>query len=384
VETTIATTPGELDALAARWDAIPVASPHGSRPLFTLVLRVLGDRGRPHVLLIERADRAPILVVARVERRPIRVKAGYRTLISAQARWLVVVAGGVVGAESAEDQLIVLRSLTACLRRGDADILQLSKVLAGSPLHRAAATHLTWLRRGHGSAPQKHHISDLSEGFDALVARKSKRTRLRVRKRLQRLADTEVKLSVRPVGSDDEEADVVRILDAITVKSYQRGIGVGFADDALHRAFIRWAITGGPYRIWLLSIDCAPVAHLSGLLHDRTFHLFDTAFDGALAEEEPGSILLTHVLRELADDPDVHAFDYGYGDALYKQQMGDDSWDEIDMLFFAARPRALTLNLLSAGVAATVTLGKRVLGGDRVAALRRRERAQAAKPAGRA
>ncbi|MBG0563927.1 GNAT family N-acetyltransferase [Actinoplanes aureus] len=374
---TIATTTGELDALAARWDAFAVSSPHASRPLFSLVLHTLGDRGRPHVLFIEEAGRDPILVVARVERRPFRVKAGYRTLLSARARWLVVVAGGVVGAESAEDHRRVLRALSACLRRGDADILQLSKVPLDSPLHRAAA-------QASRSAPQKHHLSDLSEGFDALVARKSKRTRLRVRKRLQRLGDAGAKLAVRRVGADDEEADVVRILDAITSHSYQRGIGVGFADDDLHRAFIRWAIAGDPYRIWLLSIDGTPVAHLSGLLHARTFHLFDTAFDGAHAEDEPGSILLTRVLQELADDPQVDAFDYGYGDALYKQQMSDESWDETDLLFFAARPRALTLKLLNAGAAAMAALGKRVLGGERVAALRRRERAQAANPAGRA
>jgi hypothetical protein len=64
--------------------------------------------------------------------------------------------------------------------------------------------------------------------------------------------------------------------------------------------------------------------------------------------------------------------------------MSDESWDETDLLFFAARPRALTLKLLNAGAAAMAALGKRVLGGERVAALRRRERAQAANPAGRA
>ena len=377
---TVATTPGELTALAARWDALAVDSPHASRPLFTLVLQTLDDRGRPHVLLIEDEGRDPILVVARVEHRPFRVRAGYRTLFTAPARWLVVVAGGVVGARSDEDHRLVLRALEAGLRRGDADILQLSKVPVGSPLHRAAAQH----RRVSAPAPQTHHTSDLSGGFDALVARKSKRTRLRIRKRLQRLGDAEAKVGVRRVGADDEVADVVRTLDAITAHSYQRGIGVGFADDALHRAFIRWAIDGEPYRIWLLSLDGTPVAHLSGLIHARTFHLFDTAFDGAHAEEEPGSLLLTRVLQELAGDPEVDAFDYGYGDALYKQQMSDRSWDETDLLLFATRPRALTLNLLNTGATAAVRLGKRVLGGQRVAALRRRERAQATNPAGHA
>jgi CelD/BcsL family acetyltransferase involved in cellulose biosynthesis len=183
-------------------------------------------------------------------------------------------------------------------------------------------------------------------------------------------------MAVRQVGPDDDVTEVVRTLDAIAANSYQRGIGVGFADDELHRALVRWAVEDGPYRVWLLSIDGAPVAYLNGVTHNRTFHLFETAFDGARSDDEPGGILLARVLEELAGDPDVDVFDYGYGDAQYKQSMSDASWDETDMLFFAARPRALSLNLLSTGAAGAVALGKRLLGGERVAALRRRARAQ--------
>jgi CelD/BcsL family acetyltransferase involved in cellulose biosynthesis len=373
---TIATTPGDLSALAARWDEYATGSPHASHALFGLVHEASGDRSRPHVLLIEERGRKPILVVARLEHRPIGVKAGYRTLFTAQARWLVVVDGGILGAESTDDHRVVLKVLTAALHRGGADILQLSKVTVGSQLHRAAARHLAWYRRGHGSTPQKHHTTDLGTGFDSLLARRSKGTRWRIRKRLRRLHDPEAKVAVRQLGSDDDVPEVVRTLDAITANSYQRGIGVGFVDDELHRALIGWAIDGGPYRVWVLTVDGTPVAYLDGLVHRGTFHLFETAFDSAHSDDEPGGILLAAVLEELAGDPDVHAFDYGYGDAQYKLSLSDTSWDEIDMLFFAARPRALSLNLLNTGAAGAVAVVKRILGGERVAALRRRERAQ--------
>ncbi|NMO57798.1 GNAT family N-acetyltransferase [Actinoplanes sp. TBRC 11911] len=368
------TTATDLETLADTWRRFEIVSPHASLELFTVVHDALGEQ--PHVLLLEEDGREPILVVARVERRPVRVKAGYRTLFTAPARWLVVVAGGIVGARTADDYRAVMRALTASLRRGDADILQLSKVPVDGPLAEVAASHLSWLRRGHGAAPQVHHTSDLSGGLDSLLSRRSKGTRWRIRKRLKKLGDPEAKMSVRRIGPDDAEDDVVRILDSIASGSYQRGIGVGFADDPLHRAFVRWAIAGGAYKIWLLSLEGTPVAYLNGLTHHGTFHLFETAFDAARADDEPGAILLARVLQELADDPAVDGFDYGYGDAQYKSSMSDASWDETDVLFFAARPRALSLNLLNTGAATAVGLGKRVLGGERVAAMRKRKRAE--------
>jgi hypothetical protein len=373
---TVATTPDQLDAIAASWDQIPIASPHASRSLFTVVQRVSDGTSRPHVMLIENDGRPPILVVARVERRPLHVKAGYRVLFTAPARWLVVVAGGVVGAETPADYRQVTELLRATLRTGEVDILQLSKVEVDGPLHRAALQDVPGYRRDHGSTPVKHHRSDLSAGVDAFLAARSKGTRWRLRRRLRKLDDAPPKMVVRRIGPDDSVDDATRTLDSIAARSYQRGIGVGFADDELHRAFMASAIEGGPFRAWVLSVDGNPVAFLDGLLHERTFHLFETAFDGALADDEPGAILMARVLAELAEEPDVDAFDYGFGDAQYKQSLSDASWDEVDVLEFAARPRALCLNAVTVAATYGVTTAKRVLGPDRVAALRRRRRAK--------
>jgi hypothetical protein len=381
VTITVATTPAQLEAVATYWDELSVSTPHASRVLSTLVQRTSPYSAQPHVIRIDREGSSPILVIARIERRPVRIKAGYRTLMSLRARWLVVVAGGVVGATSDADHELVMRTLSAELRRGTADLLELSKVELDGSLHRAASGHVAWYRRSHGGAVYKWHRSDLSKGWAAFLSARSKNTRWRLKRRLKTLDEgtsAGQKMTTHRIGPGDDIDATIRALDAIAASSYQRGIGVGFKDDDLHRGLLAWAIADGPYRVWTLSIDDRPVAYVSGMLHARTFYLFETAFDQSLAEDEPGAILLARVLEELANDPDVDGFDYGYGDAQYKQSLSDACDEVLDVVTFAARPRPLLLNSLDSGMAYAVSTAKRLLGPERVARLKRGRRHQAA------
>ena len=114
-----------------------------------------------------------------------------------------MVAGGVVGADTPAAADRVIKALRGELRGGVADVLELSKVDPEHPVHAAAARGLGWYRRGHGSPVYLRHRSDLSRGFDAFLAGRSKGTRWRVRKRLRMLtepASTTGKLTVRQVG----------------------------------------------------------------------------------------------------------------------------------------------------------------------------------------
>jgi hypothetical protein len=375
MKVTVARTPAEVDALAERWDAIAVESPHASRRLFALVDRAAGDSSRPHVVLAERAGEPPILVVARVERRPFEVKAGYKVLMRTRARWLSVVPGGVIGARTDNDYDQAVSFLRRSLGRGEADILQLSKVEVGGPLYAAAARQLAWYERGRAGSPLGNHRSALAGGFDSFLAARSKGTRWRIRRRLKKLTEAG-DLTLWRVGAGDDPDDVAKALDTIATRSYQRGIGVGFVDDELHRGLLSWAVAGGPYHVWILLRDGAPLAYVNGIVHEKTFHLFETAFDASAADDEPGAILIARVLEELAADPDVDAFDYGFGDAQYKQSLSDSTVDVVDVLAFSVRLRPLVLNSLNRSSAAAISVAKRVLGKERIASLRRRKRAE--------
>jgi hypothetical protein len=368
----------ELDAIAGLWDRAEPESPHASRRLFTHVCEAEPEAGAsPYVIVLKDIDRDPIIIVGRLERAPVRVKAGYRTLLSVPARWLTIVAGGVIGAVTAEDHRAVLDALSAALRRNDADLVELSMINVDGPLHRAAVGTLPWYRRGQATPAQRHHRASLANGLEAYLAARSRNTRQRLRRRLRRLEDASAALEIRRIGPGDDSDAVGRTLDGITARSYQRGIGAGFVLDDLHTRLLAWAVADdGPFRVWILSVRGVPAAFVSGLVHGRTFFLFDTAFDASFSDEEPGGILMAKVVAELAIDPKIDALDLAFGDAQYKQSLSDESWDEVDLLFFAARPRPLALNAIRGVAASAVSAAKALLGGERIAALRRRRRAE--------
>ena len=367
--------PPEFEAIAPVWDRLAVHSPHACRSLYSLVQRTSGGMERPHVTILDRGGSDSILVVGRVEHRPVVVRAGYRKLLTLGARWLTIVPGGVVGVRDEADGEVVMSVLMGALEAEHADILELSKVVVGSPLACAAMKRLPWYRVNHGGFAQPHRCADLSGGFEAYLARRSRNTRQRLRRRLRKLESSSERICVRRIGPGDDVEANCRELERIASASYQRGLDAGFRDDQLHRELMSWSVDGR-FRVWILSIDGTPCAFLSGLVHDATFFLFDMAFDPAYAAEEPGALLQVRVLEELADDPGVDAYDFAFGDAQYKQSLSDECWQEIDILGFAARPRALAAQRSGVRI--------RVGGLDRQAgAGRRTDRTSAAPGAGR-
>jgi CelD/BcsL family acetyltransferase involved in cellulose biosynthesis len=57
---------------------------------------------------------------------------------------------------------------------------------------------------------------------------------------------------------------------------------------------------------------------------------------------EPGTLIFMHMVDELAREG-VRRFDFGLGEAFYKQRFGDQSWREGTVRIFAPTVKGLTL-----------------------------------------
>jgi CelD/BcsL family acetyltransferase involved in cellulose biosynthesis len=92
-------------------------------------------------------------------------------------------------------------------------------------------------------------------------------------------------------------------------------------------------------------------------VRDRTYYSSSTAYLPELGRRGVGTYLQMRMFRDLIEDSEVDAIDFGWGDADYKARFGNESWNEQDVFIFGPSSRGVRAH-------AVHTL---VRGGDRLA-----------------
>jgi hypothetical protein len=187
---------------------------------------------------------------------------------------------------------------------------------------------------------------------------RSKKTReslRRYRNRLLReLGET---LTLRVFRDPNELELLVRDLDSVAAKTYQRGLGIAFADTPEHRALMRLGLEQGWWRVYVLYSDEEPIAFWPGSAYNGVFSIGTPGYDPAYTDYRIGTYVLLKVIEDLCADDDVELVDFGFGDAEYKRRFANESWPEADVVLFAPTFRAARINLTRtalAGAAGTV------------------------------
>ena len=76
---------------------------------------------------------------------------------------------------------------------------------------------------------------------------------------------------------------------------------------------------------------------------EASFILDYTAYDPAFQKNEPGTVLFMKMIDDLCRLK-VKEIDFGFGDALYKNRYGDESWEESSVYIFSPRWKGAKLN----------------------------------------
>jgi CelD/BcsL family acetyltransferase involved in cellulose biosynthesis len=102
----------------------------------------------------------------------------------------------------------------------------------------------------------------------------------------------------------------------------------------------------------VLYLDQHPCAFWIGSLHNGTFLSDYLAFDPDYAQYVPGTYLTLKVMEKLyeADMGAVKRVDFGIGDAIYKERLANDHWDESLVYIFAPNPKGVGVNALRSAV----------------------------------
>lgn len=352
----------EVGALRERWQEL-LADQVGADPDFLLtVIRTEARALRPHVVVAEQDGRAAAIVVGRLEVVKLPGYLGYKQVRLPALRAITVVYGGLLGEPSEEIVAELLGSLQQSLSSREADVVIFRELRVGSPLYRLVGG-MTGVLHGRASRRNVHRELVLPDSPDAFLSSLSKSTRDSV-KRYRRKLERELgdRLDVRLYRSPDEVDEVVAALDAVAARSWQRGLGSGFRDDAGHRDRTLLALRRGWFRACVVSVDGKPIAFWHGLGLGGRLTSGIPGFDPQYAELRVGTYALVRLVESLTTDPDFGVLDFGFGDAEYKRRFGTGSWEEESLAVFARRPKPLAIGLLRTGISVTNDTARSVLG----------------------
>jgi CelD/BcsL family acetyltransferase involved in cellulose biosynthesis len=298
-------------------------------------------------------------IVARLEDVEVPLRLGYLTLSRPRVRSITVVPGGV---PDSLEPTTVTRTLGASLARGDADVVVLPALRADSELYAAAAQTGSLLTRPRAITPSMHWRLNLPSSYEEFLRSRSRKARENARmyrNRLHRDAGDAVELRIfRRVEDLDQ---LLSDLSSLAARTYQHGLGVAFADDEERRRLTRLGMERGWFRAYVLYVRGEAVAFWQGVAYNGTFFTGTPGYDPAFAQYSVGTLVLLHLIEDLIAEPDVHAVDYGFGDADYKRRFGTESRQEVDVWLFASRPRPIALNLVRATTAAANRASKHAL-----------------------
>ena len=170
-----------------------------------------------------------------------------------------------MGDRSDEKAKALINHIVSMLAVGDADAAMLHYIETDLSLARYARAIPSRLCADHMIIKQRHWIRDRDTG-SRFLASLSKKARYHRRSRAKMLNNDFDKVAICTFQSPEQVEDLARDAAAISSKSYQSAIGVGFADTLFMRSRLRY------------EARCRLAARTRSLPRFRTDSLLDRVF----------------------------------------------------------------------------------------------------------
>lgn len=354
----------ELEELTEFW-----TSQHTNRDgdldhyLFTIESR--SEIVRPHVLILCR-DRTPQkLLIGRLEEKRLPMRFGYARLQTGKIRSLSFIEGGTLRDLSDQEGELVVASIMASLRAGEADVAMFDGVDLDHPLYGQALSAPGWLCTDHFPEARLHWTRRPRPAGEPFIKSLSANERYNHRRRTKRLLQDfqgKVRIDCFHDGSDVDR--LMEDAEAVAKTSYQRGLGVGFVKDRTMRQRLELDVGKGSLRAHILYAGERPCAFWIGSLYRGVFYNDYMAFDPAYAKYAPGMYLAVNVIEEMerqSADGATPGIDFGFGEAAWKARFGDHCAEEAALHICAPTIKGIATNTFRTAVTAANHSAKAVL-----------------------
>jgi Acetyltransferase (GNAT) domain len=347
-------TGAEIEAIRDFWQSCP-SHRDADIDFFHFFTELSPEVLRPHVIVCYKDDVPEAMLAGRIEETHLPVKLGYFRIAAPKLKVLTIVHGGWLGNISEETAKHLIGSVVQSLAHREADAALLHCPDLASPLVRHAKLVPRPWCVDYLITPQHHRVRDLPAAPGDVLASLSQNERYQQRKRARKLAQEFQGVRIEQFGEPKDVDQLIRDAETVAQGSYQRGLGVGFADTALVRSRLEFEARKGWLRAYVLYLSEKPAALWIGSLRQGVFLSDYLAFDQAYAKHAPGMFLIIKVMEKLRADPDCGLklrIDFGIGDATYKERLATSDWQESPVYIFASRPKAVWVNALRTGMGA--------------------------------
>jgi len=355
----------EIEDLRPFWAAWQ-KHPNADVDFYLTIVRSRPEILRPHVIVLYRDGRPDAMLVGRLEDGRVEVRVGYKRVFAPRARLITFIYGGLLGSSTPDNCQSFMREISRSLRQGEADVALLNQIRVDTPLYQAATRSSNLLFRDHFRCPNRHRSMTMPRSVGDFHLRLSPKVRKNQRwqaKNLLRTYQNQVNVECFSGVADLER--IIRDLEGISRKTYQRGLGVGFIDNAETRNRLHLEAEKGWLRVHIMYVANQPCAFWVGTLYQRTFHSDCMGYDPQYAKCSPGMFLIMRVIESICSqngNGDLKELDFGFGDAQYKEVLGTENWEEVPIHIFAPTLKGLALNVLQMQTALIDLLVKKTLG----------------------
>jgi hypothetical protein len=335
----------EVEKLRQPWEEMQ-QHPNADIDYFSMIVNTRREILRPHVMMIRKQGIPHALIIGRLEEHSVELKLGYITLFKPKVRSITVIYSGILGTVSEEICNVILAEIQKALKQGEADVAYFNFLNIQSALFRNAKNGCSALRSDHIIRVNAHWKMLLPQNRENLFEKMNSKHRSWL-KRLPRVLEKDYPGRVEHrVFRNEADVDQLCVdAEAVARKTYQRAIGAGFIDNVEHRKRMHLAAKKGWLIAYIMYIETKPAAFWIGDIYKGTCYLHFTGYDAEYRKYETGTILLTKMIEDIFElNAEVREIDFGFGDALYKQKLCNEYWQEAPIYIFAPTVKAILIN----------------------------------------
>ncbi|WP_295799662.1 GNAT family N-acetyltransferase [uncultured Microbulbifer sp.] len=306
---------------------------HATTDFFLPFLEANTSYRAPHIALWQDgATTAGVLIGRITVARPKRTIGPVR-IPTPRLRTLEIVHGGLQAgsAQIASLQLVYLREI---LSRGEVDCISIHHLPFDSEIDGQLFAGLCALGDSR-PAITGHWFTELTDDDGKAVITNSSKTRRSFRRKDRKLeTHFNGQVHVRELRQPGEVAQFIDAAAGIGKRSYQGGLGVGVSNDPHWHRILNILAASGNLRGYLLEADGINIAYGLGAIGRGTCCYMAGSYLPEFRKVGPGGYLLRRIFEHMQEEG-VRWFDFGFGNADYKQLYGSEHRNEATLHLFA-------------------------------------------------